>query len=291
MDVVAIVNPIAGACKQGSALRTALDRLRAMGIRVDIRTTTGPGDGELFARQAGGSADYVIAGGGDGTVREVVQGLVGTATPLLIWPTGTENIIAKALGFRANSDLIPQCITAGRTARLDVGVANGRCFTVVAGMGFDAEVVERLVKMRRGHITHLSYIDPIWRTFCTHKFPRFRIFHDGKPWYEGRGMVFVGNIWRYSLGLPVVRDAIGDDGLLDVLVLPCRNQFELVAHSVRTLLWRHIEHGGARYMRFKRLRVEAATAVPLELDGDSAGKLPVDFEVRPGALLVRLPPV
>jgi diacylglycerol kinase family enzyme len=194
------------------------------------------------------------------------------------------------MGFRARPDLISDCITAGRTAAIDAGMVNGKCFMVVAGMGFDAEVVERLVQGRTGHITHLSYTDPIWRTFWTHRFPEFRVIHEGRTWWEGRGMLFVGNIWRYSLGLPVVRDAIPNDGLLDLLILPCTNKVQLLAHSIRTVFGRHIEHGGARYLRFERLRIESPDAVPFELDGDCGDRLPVDFEVRPGALQVRLPP-
>jgi len=289
MNVVAIVNPVAGATKQHSALRVMLKRLGRMGIQTQVRTTTCLGDGTRLARQAAEIADYVVAGGGDGTVREVVQGLAGSTVPLMIWPTGTENLVAKSIGFRAHPNLIPACITAGRTLALDVGTANEHCFLVVAGVGFDAEVVERLAGCRRGHITHLSYFGPIWRTFWSHRFPELRVFHQDRLWWQGRGLAFVGNLSRYSLGLPVVRDALPDDGLLDLLVLPCRNQMTLLAHSLRTVLARHVERGGARYLRFTELRIESSDYAPLELDGDCAGALPVEFAVRPKALRVRLP--
>jgi diacylglycerol kinase (ATP) len=294
MHVVVIANPIAGASRQHAGRRVMLDRLRGMGVQVEILPTRAAGDGVRLARVAAAERPTaVIASGGDGTVREVVEGLAGTSVPLMIWPTGTENLVAKSLGFRADPRLIPECLTIGRTVALDVGVANGRCFVVVAGVGFDAEVVERVVGCRRGHITHLTYVEPIWRTLWMHKFPPIRVIHDGQAWWEGRGMVFVGNMSRYSLGLPVVRDARPDDGLLDVLVLPCDNQIKLLAHSVRTILARHIEHGGARYMRCTRLRIESAgsTRIPVELDGDIADHLPIDVEVRPKVLAVRLPPV
>ncbi|HOA73004.1 MAG TPA: diacylglycerol kinase family protein [Phycisphaerae bacterium] len=291
MKVVAIVNPVAGAFRQHSALRVMLDRLRGMGIEVRVQTTRYAGHGRVLAREAAETASYVIAGGGDGTVREVVEGLAGTTAPLMIWPTGTENLVAKSLGFRARADLIPACITAGRTVRLDVGAANDEKFVVVAGAGFDAEVVDRLVRQRRGHITHLTYLEPIWRTFWTHRWPELRIYHNDTLWWQGRGMAFVGNMSRYSLGLPVVRDARPDDGLLDLLVLPCRNQIQLLGHSLRTLLACHVEYGGARYLRFTRLRIESVDPVPVEMDGDLAGALPLDIRVEPAALSVRLPPM
>src|SRR5690606_8859681 len=95
MQILAIVNPVAGAFRQHPAMRAMLDRLRAMGMQVSVRKTARAGDGKSLARQAAETAGYVIAGGGDGTVREVVEGLAGSVTPLMIWPTGTENLVAK----------------------------------------------------------------------------------------------------------------------------------------------------------------------------------------------------
>lgn len=294
--VLAIVNPIAGACRRQELMRSMLDRLRAMGLTVEIWNTAAGGHGVDLARQAvtlGGETGrlYVIAAGGDGTVREVAEGLAGSTVPLLIWPTGTENLVAKSLGYWPRPDIIPTCITAGRTVALDLGIANGRHFLVVAGVGFDAEVVERLVQSRTGHITHLSYTDPIWRTFWTHKFPMLRVIHEDRLWWEGRGMAFVGNMSRYSLGLPVVRDARPDDGLLDLLILPCQGHLKLLAHSARTVFARHVEHGGSRYLRFAgKIRIESDERVPVELDGDLAGCLPLNISILPKTLYFRLPP-
>lgn len=287
---VAIINPVAGASKERAALRESIGRLQSRGIRVEPLMTTRPGEATRLAREAAGTARFVVAVGGDGTIREVADGLIGTAVPMMVWPTGTENLVAKSLGFRTDPDLLPACLTAGREAALDVGIANGRSFLVVAGAGFDAEVVGRLVDLRRGHITHLTYLGPLWRTFWEHRFPVLRVILEGKVWWEGQAMAFVGNMSRYSLGLPVVRDAVPDDGRLDLLVLPCRGRVELIAHSLRTIVARHLEHGDARYTRCSRVRIESDAHVPVELDGDPGGFLPVDIRVQPGALRVQLPP-
>ena len=79
-----------------------------------------------MAADAAGRADAVIVVGGDGTVGEVTDGLMGLAVPLVIWPTGTENLVAKSLGFRADPELAAECILRGRDRPLDVGMANGR---------------------------------------------------------------------------------------------------------------------------------------------------------------------
>jgi YegS/Rv2252/BmrU family lipid kinase len=286
-----IVNPVAGACQQAGALGRLVRRLRNRGLQVETHTTCGPGDARRMAVTCAADADAVIAVGGDGTVCEVSNGLFGQQVPLIIWPTGTENLVARSLGFRPDVDLAIACVERGEHRPLDVGVANGHSFLVVVGVGFDAEVVRRVVDCRRGHITHFSYAAPLWRTFWEHRFPPLRVFNDGHLYWEGRGLVFVGNMARYALGLPVVRDARPDDGLLDLCIFSCRDRRQLIAHSVRTLLRRHIEHPDVRYVRVRQVRVESPQRVPVELDGECAGFLPVEIGVRPAAIRVCLPPV
>ena len=273
-----------------------LARLRAAGIDVEPRTTAAAAAAGRIAAdvtrdaRSDGLDRPVIAVGGDGTIREVADGLAGSTVPMIVWPTGTENLLAKSFGFRADPELTLACITAGRTITMDVGVANGQSFLTVAGAGFDAEVVHRLVRLRSGYITHLTYAGPLWRTFWEHRFPFCRVFSEGKLLWAGRGMVFVGNLARYSLGLRVVRDARHDDGLLDLCVFPCRGRLGLIAHSLRTVVRKHVEHGGVRYARLRHVRVESDSTVPVELDGEAAGCLPIEVTVRPAAIRLRVPP-
>ncbi len=103
-------------------------------------------------------------------------------------------------------------------------------------------------------------------------------------------MVFLGNMARYALGLPVVRDARPDDGLLDLCIFSCRDRRQLIAHSLRTVLKKHIEHPDVRYARVRQVRIESAEAVPIELDGDPGGTLPLDVSIRAAAVRVRVPP-
>jgi len=296
MRVVAIVNPVAGASRQSAAFRGMLSRLARDGVTVEECLTAAAGDGRRIAanlanaHQAGDALRAVIVVGGDGTIREVGEGLAGSALPMVIWPTGTENLMAKYFGFRADPEVIPACVSGGEAVAMDVGVANGRSFLIIAGAGFDAEVVHRLVGLRKGHITHLTYTNPLWRTFWEHRFPEFRVFSEDQLVWAGRGMVFVGNVWRYSLGLRVVRDAVHDDGLLDLCIMPCRGRLKLIAHSLRTAIRTHIEHGGILYSRHRHIRIESDARVPVQLDGDAAGYLPLDIRVQPTSLRLLVSP-
>lgn len=294
--VIAIENPAAGASGTSGSFRHMALSLQQFGIALERRATTGPGDGGRIAAALAAEHEVdpdlrcVMAVGGDGTIHEIAEGLVGRALPMMIWPAGTENLIAKHFGYRASPDRAIACITHGRPQSLDVGMAGNRSFLAVAGAGFDAEVVHRLVRTRDGHITHMAYTNPIWRTFWEHRFPCFRVYVENELAWTGPGMVFVGNIRRYSLGLRVVRDAVHDDGLLDMCIFPCRTRRQLVGHSLRTLARRQVDHGGVRYFRFKHARIESDVRVPLQLDGEAAGFLPVDFSIRPGAIHLLVPP-
>lgn len=293
MRVLIIVNPISGAAHFHAALAELHRLLRRQSVQIDHRVTHAPGVARTWACQAADQADAVIAVGGDGTVCEVADGLAGSQVPLLIWPRGTENLVAKSLGFQADPRALARTLFAGRTRTIDLGWVNGRSFVVVAGAGFDAEVVHRLTVKRQGHITHLTYFWPLWRTFWEHRWPDLHIEGQGPKGaftWQGRGMLFIGNMSRYSLGLPVVRDARDDDGLLDACFMTCRNHTQLIAHSLRTVLARHIEHPLVRYAQVTHLTARSTTPVPIELDGDFGGWLPLDVQVRPAAVHVRVPP-
>ena len=87
------------------------------------------------------------------------------------------------------------------------------------------------------------------------------------------------------------RDAIADDGLLDVCVLPCSSRRELLAHAGRVLAGRHVERDGVIYLRSNSLRVYSGAPVRMQCDGEAIGVLPATFSIRPRAALFRLPPV
>ena len=111
----------------------------------------------------------------------------------------------------------------------------------------------------------------------------------GHPFWEGCGMAFVANMPQYALRLAVVRDALADDGLLDLVIMPCSNQWRLLAHSFWTALGRNVERAGIIYQRARHVRIASRRKVPIEVDGDAWDHLPVNIEVRPNALRLKVP--
>jgi diacylglycerol kinase (ATP) len=232
----------------------------------------------------------VVGAGGDGTLREILHGLEGTDKPFIPIPCGTENLLANELGFDLHVKTLIRAFE-GEKKSLDLGTINGRCFTSIVGFGFDGEVVERVSQERAGHISHLAYFWPIWRVFWAHKFPKIKVVVDGKEFFNDRGLVFVGNISRYAIGLSICKNANYSDGLLDVCIFRCHDQAHLMVHSVQVMFKRHLKSKHILYTQAESIQVEAEKDdVICQIDGDPGPVPPAEIKVIPKAVRVLVPP-
>jgi len=287
-----IVNPKSGASGNKQVGRQFAEYLISRGFRVKVSLTTSLDNAHELATDA--AVDYdcavVVAVGGDGTVREIAHGLEGSDKPLLIVPSGTENLLANELGFDEKLKTIIRTFEAGFVRLLDLGSVNGKCFTSIAGFGFDGQVVGRVSRQRQGHIDYLDYFWPLWRTFWGYKFDAMRVEVDGEEIFNDRGLVFVGNISRYAVGLRILYHADFSDGLLDVCIYKCASQIHLAKHSVMTVLKQHANSSDVIYRQGKSITVSAETAdMETEIDGDPGPSLPVEIKVIPQAVNCLIP--
>ena len=289
--IFAIINPISG-YSRARELPLALEgRFRQEGFSLDIHITRFPGDAKSCAKKYGGNYDLVLISGGDGTISEVINGLADHSVPFTVVPSGTENLLAKQMRITYDIDKLVETIKWGEVRPMDLPMANGQGFLLVSGVGFDAQVLLHLNSFRTGNISHLTYFWPIWRTFWEYKFDPVTVEADGEVLIENRrGLVFVTNIPRYSVGLRIGKLSEYDDGLLDVCIYLCDDQIKLVGHAWRTIFRRHIEHSDVIYRQAKKINVSSPVELPYEVDGDPAGSLPVEYTIKPRALQVLLPP-
>jgi YegS/Rv2252/BmrU family lipid kinase len=228
--------------------------------------------------------------GGDGTVREVAHGLSGSNKPLLIVPGGTENLLANELGLDKSLDKLTRVFEAGFIRTFDLGNANGRSFTSIAGFGFDGEVVKAVSRSRKGHINYFDYFWPLWRTFWQYRFDQVKVEVDGEQIFEGRGLVFVGNISRYAVGLNILEKANFSDGLLDICVYKCASRTHLVKHSAVTVFKKHTRCQNVIYKQGKQITVTSDNPdLATEIDGDPGPAVPVNITVVPAAIRLMVP--
>jgi len=282
-----IVNPKSGATSSKLTGRRFEQYLVKRGFDIRVSLTTSLENACELATDAAVEYDcaMVVVVGGDGTVREVAHGLEGSNKPLLIVPHGTENLLANELGFDEKLKTIIKTFEAEYTRPLDLGSANGKCFTSIAGFGFDGKVVKRVSEQRAGHIDYFDYFWPIWRTFWNYKFEPMKVEVDGEEIFDGPGLVFVGNISRYAVGLQILHYADFGDGLLDVCVYKCASQLHLVKHSVMTVLKQHADTSDVIYRQGKKIIVSSKNdSIMTEIDGDPGPALPVQIKVIPQAV-------
>lgn len=285
-----IVNPHSGYGGQKLLLSDLRAMLRQAGADLTEYTTRCPNDATHYARTIRDQADIVLVWGGDGTVNEVINALAGSRVLLVPCPAGTENLLAKEMHIPSDPRGILQVLEHGQVVQCDVGQVNGENFMMIIGVGFDGEVVRRLSANRAGHISHLSYFWPIWRTFWEHDFPRMRIVVEGQEIFNDFGLAFVGNISRYSVGLRICRDASYDDGLLDLVVFSCKEQTALMLHAAWTLLRLHPLKGNVLCRQIRSVRIETSRPAPCQVDGDVGPPPPLDISIAPHRIKILVPP-
>jgi diacylglycerol kinase (ATP) len=290
---VIIANPTSG--NGGFPLQTrrfdeTLAFLRGHGWKVDLWYTQAAGEGEQLARKAViQKANLVIAAGGDGTINEIIQGLVGSETALGVLPNGTVNVWARELGIPLDDARARSVLVNGQTRRIDLGCVNGRYFLLMVGIGFDGEVthvVERKPLKRLGILGYtlaVLWLGPGYRGFPVVA----RI--DGYVVKTRALQIFAGNTQLYAGAVKFTWQAQCDDGLLDLCIVRKRNLWGRLEVARDFLLRREQRRLWVRYDTFKTLKIETPEPVPFQIDGEAAGYTPAQFSVTPGTLKVIVP--
>ena len=257
------------------------DRVQALDPRAEVRLTGGPGDAAAMAAAAVEEGfRIVVAAGGDGTINEVVNGLAGSNATLGLLPLGTMNVFAAELGIPGNR--LRRCweiIRAGHVRRIDLARANSRRFVQLAGVGFDAQAVAGVDREAKKNFGPLSYIMSAAKVAARVP-PELRIVGDDGVERKG-SFVLVGNGRYYGGKLAVFKQAVIDDGKLDVLVFKNLGYLDIIRYIQNIFMGTHLALRDVEYFQTAGLQVDPLSAedVPFEADGELIGYAPVRFEV------------
>lgn len=291
-----IVNPTAGAGRAGRLLEWVRARLST---RPDARleVTTAPGDAERWAGSADGRHDRVVAVGGDGTVQEVVNGLIGAASPatLGIVPVGSGNDLARSL--RLPPDPGDAWTTAiGRVeAPLDVaearsGDGRSRWFASAGGIGFDAQVAAAMATRRgwqRGRAGYLLTTLAELRHFSNR---RIRLtLDDGEVIERQVLLVAVTNGEYYGGGMRIAPGASVQDGLLDVCIVGDISRLTAIRQLPNLYRGTHTAHPAVEMWRGRSVKIdghEGDDGAKVHLDGEPFGSLPIRIEMHRAVLTI-----
>lgn len=289
-----IVNPTAGHGRALKTWRRIEPLLETMG-EFGVKFTQRPRHGEELARQAAAEGwERVVALGGDGTLNEVGNGLMGTSAALAIVPTGTGNDWVRTAGIPLDAHGAARVAFTGRVAPIDVGHAVGhRYFFNIAGIGFDAEVSRRVndygpvLKAVGGTLPSLL---GIVGTLFSFNGVKVVAEIDGERRQIPRMLLMAVGLARYyGGGMKILPEAVLDDGWFDLAWGDDLGRLELVRLVGKIYSGGHVGHPKVTFGRCRRIEATSDQPVAFHLDGDVAGNLPVTFELLPGALNAVLP--
>lgn len=299
-DPVLIINPTAGRGQAGKQVHAIAQRLRESGFLNCVwHYTQASGDAERLARAAAqDGASLVVAVGGDGTVHEVVNGILGTSATLGIIPYGTGNDFARALGLHGSLAAACGALAQGETRRVDVGTIEGlgtggpRRFLVLTGTGFDAQTARTVNE----GINYLSGAPAyVWGAILTaRKFMPFRLsltLDDIQTIETPAMFVSVANTEMTGGGMKIAPGAQPDDGLLDICLVRETSKKDLLWQLTKVFDGRHVDHPAVTMLRASRITLNADPPQPLLIDGEVCGTTPAAITIERQALPVKALPV
>lgn len=283
-----IANPRAGHGKGARNIKALRDAIRRRGLDGVPVLTERPGHATGIARQLAGSEPRIAVLGGDGTIGEVADALVGTDTELAILSVGTGNDVARSLGLPLNDlDAALDVAFDGRVVQIDVGEERDRHFVSVLGLGFPVIVAEQANRTRLPGST--AFFVAVYRAMSRLQPVPLVIRLDDRTLEQECVAVMVQNTPYTGGGLHMAPGARVDDGLLDVVVVDGIGKLDLMINFPKIYRGRHLEHASFAVYRTRSVRIDSAIPLPKMFDGDLQGHSPVEATVLPAALKVVVP--
>lgn len=286
--MIIIFNPVAG-MRRASLLWRVLDVLVANGIRIELAETHRPGHAEALAREAVcQGAPMVVAAGGDGTIAEVANGLLGSPVRLGVIPLGSANVVAHELSLPFEPRAVAAALAFGRTRPLWPGVARGvagsRLFVQMLGVGFDAQVVHRLPVPLKRAFGRGAYALQSLREMALYRFAPIHLRLDGEETEAASVIVSKGRLYggRFMLapaacpGQPGFSVVLFDHaGVAATLLYGAALPFNLLARAP-----------GVRHVHARQIDFVGNELAPVQADGDAAGRTPITVTDAPASIPV-----
>ena len=286
MNVSLVVNPAAGnnASLSIDTIKSLLQKKASLSTLI----TEKQGDAFEFAKGLI-NKDRIIVAGGDGTINEVINGLLSSEDsetreiPLSIIPMGTANVLAKELGIPEDIDGAVNRIFSGSAKKISLGRINGRYFSLMAGIGFDAETVlgvkKDFIKKISGKLAHVvSGLKVLMRYN-----PSLVKIITGEKEIEGYTAI-IGNAKCYGGFNYVTPLASLTDNKLDICVFKGKSKLDLLRFVSGVLRQKHLDFQDVEYLNASAQEIKSDSKVHVQIDGEYFGTLPVKIVVVSGAV-------
>lgn len=293
-----IINPIAGLGLGRHFMRYLARGLEENQFEPIIKATTRKGDARTIVKETP-DCDYITCIGGDGTFNEIINGITlnGRDIPIGLIPMGSGNVLAKELKLSARPSKFIKLLKDQKTRTIDIGeitfgadnYSRPRFFASMVGIGFDAEVVRQHHLGRRGRdfFPHMSsYLPLSLKIAWTYKNPRMNIEVDGKLITTEASFIQVANVRSYGGPFVLAPHARPDDGWLDVMWFKAQVSRDIWRYYWDAFWFDVTKTAGVGGCRVKEVKISSRELVPVQVDGDFCGYLPVSIRVIPRAISV-----
>jgi YegS/Rv2252/BmrU family lipid kinase len=300
-DMVVIVNPHSGLGRVGRELPELERQLNARRFRFRLVETRGPGDATRAAREAlEGGARFLVAVGGDGTVHEVVNGMIVDDRPVAddavlgVVPAGSGCDFVRTFGLPEDVARAVKHLDGDRTYRIDVmraefrrdGRTEVRYVPNIAECGLGAAVVERAERLPRW-LGRSRYFWGFWLSVRRHRAFEVQVQVDRKRFVGRANNVVVANGQFYGGGMRISPRSYPGDGLLEVQI-STGSKSEAFTMIPKVYRGEHVPHPHIKELRGREITVEADHPLPVEGDGEVLGTTPGSFRVVPDALALKI---
>jgi len=288
-----VFNPTAGA-RRRARLTATLDLLRRAGCEIALHPTAAKGDAEAIAGALGsnGATDMLVVAGGDGTINEAVNGLLakanGTLPPVALVPLGTANVLAAEIGLALSPAAVAHAITDGVPTPAYVGTANGRCFTAMAGVGFDAHVVAHVSLRLKRRLGKGAYVLESLRQLFRFGFPGYLVTVDGQTFEAASVIVAKGHY--YAGRFVCAPDARIDRPELHVCLFERNGRWNALRYALALALGRLPHLPDVRIVTGRSVSITGPQGDPVQGDGDIIATLPVQIGLASRQLPLTVPP-
>lgn len=265
-----------------------LTSLKRFGIIAQWRETGEKGEAVQLARQyAQERYDLIIAAGGDGTINEVINGIAQYPdTSLGVIPLGAVNLFSMAQRIPDTIEGACGMIASGRTTTIDLGNIDGRYFAVMAGVGFDAFILEHADRKRRAVAGALGYVATALKHLFSYTFKPIRITIDEQPVVRQGYFVVISNSRYYGGKMELVPEADMQDGLLDVSIYKHRNIFALLHYLLALRSGRSDTIMSREYFQCRKIHLHKNGNHPIHVDAETFGRTPATITVCPKKLRI-----
>jgi diacylglycerol kinase (ATP) len=288
--ILVIFNPVAGQRKLSNVPRRIDEHFTQQNLDFEIRETESAGDALRWARSAHAEGfDLVAAAGGDGTVRECVEGIMrsGAQVPLAQIATGSGNVTARAFSIPLDLKKALDLISTGKVERFDVGYLpeHDRHFVFVAGAGYDARLIHDTPQQLKKSLGFFAYLLAGVKHFFTVRPVKVELELDNKVRRIKAHTIMAINIGSIAaIDWAVAPDIDAHDGKLNIMVMSSRSFWGSIIVLLKILTKRYFGYGDLKHYQAERIRVTADPPLPVQIDGEALGATPFVAHMIPDGM-------